>query len=423
MKIGKIYLLTISVFLSAHSLVAQKLTLEYCLDKAEEINPLSQQKLHYETVEELTQKNVSNAYLPAFFINGQASYQSDVFSFPNNPVFESPLIHKEQFKVTLDINQKIYDGGLTKNSKIAESARIMVDVKSAEVDLYAIKSTISGLFFSSLIYQENLSILQNLLDDLNEQQRIINSQVENGVILKSASNNFKKQVLTTEQQILSLELEQEAVLSMLAKWIGEDVNSSHEFELPARSISAEGYDINRPEIQMLETQNIYLESMKNLSTVSRKPIFWAVAQAGVGQPNAYNLLEVDVSDFYYVGVKMSWQLFDYGNSKREKSIYAANQAIVSSKKEYLEDNIEIQLTKEYAEVQKLKKLLDKDEEIIQLQGEIVESAFSQVKNGVITSTDYLSELNSKTQLQLTRQIHLVQLKQTEYNCLNISGNL
>ncbi len=46
-------------------------------------------------------------------------------------------------------------------------------------------------------------------------------------------------------------------------------------------------------------------------------------------------------------------------------------------------------------MEKLKQLLDKDEQIIQLQGEIVESAFSQVKNGVITSTDYLSELNSR----------------------------
>ncbi|MCK5277872.1 MAG: TolC family protein, partial [Cyclobacteriaceae bacterium] len=123
------------------------------------------------------------------------------------------------------------------------------------------------------------------------------------------------------------------------------------------------------------------------------------------------------------GLKASWKLFDYGNAKREKSIYAANQAIVNTKKEYLEDNIDIQLTKEYAEVNKLKELLEKDKEIIDLQSEIVESAFSQVRNGVITSTNYLSELNTKTQLELTRQIHLVQLKQTEYNCLNISGNL
>jgi len=423
MKIRDTYMLTLILFLTSHGLFAQKLTLEYCLNKAEEISPLSRQKLHYETLEELTQKNVSNAYLPAILLNGQVSYQSDVFAFSEEQIIEIPVIPNEQFMVTLDLNQKIYDGGLTKNRKIAESARIMTDSKSVEVDLYAIKATISGLFFSALIYQKNINILKNLLDDLNEQQRIIDSQVRNGVILKSASNNFKKQVLTTEQQILSMELEQEAVLSMLGKWIGEDVNSSDKLEVPINVLSLNGYEINRPEIQLLESQNIYLESMKNLSSVSRRPLIWGVAQAGIGQPNVYNFLNVDVSDFYYVGLKMSWQLFDYGNARREKSIYTANQAIVNTKKEYLEDNIDIQLTKEYAEINKLKKLLEKDEEIINLQSEIVESAFSQVRNGVITSTNYLSELNTKTQLELTRQIHLVQLKQTEYNCLNISGNL
>ena len=82
MKIRKSYLFTLIVLLSGYGLMAQKLTLEQCLSKAEEINPLSRQKLHYETLEELTKKNISNAYLPAIFINGQVSYQSDVSLFP-----------------------------------------------------------------------------------------------------------------------------------------------------------------------------------------------------------------------------------------------------------------------------------------------------------------------------------------------------
>ncbi len=423
MKFRITLLLTLSMVWFGHGIVAQKLTLEDCLTKAENISPLSRQKLHYETLEELTQKNVSNAYLPSFFVNGLASYQSDVFSFPNNPLFESPIIPKDQYRLTLDVSQKIYDGGMTKNKKIAESARIMTESQAVEVDLYEIKATISKLFFSALIYQENIQILQMLLVDLHDQQSIINAQVQNGVVLKSASNAFKKQILSTEQQILSAKLEQQAILDMLSKWIGEEVNTSSELELPVAEISIYENAIKRPEIKLLETQNRYLESMKNMSSVSTRPMLWAVAQAGLGQPNAYNFLETEVSDFYFVGLKLSWQLFDYGNAKREKNIYAANQAIVNSKKDFVEDNINNQLTKEYAEVNKFGELLEKDEEILNLQNDIVESAFSQLKNGVITSTDYLSELNTKTQLKLTRQIHMIQLKQSEYNCLNISGNL
>jgi len=423
MNIRNTLLLTITMIWSGHGIVAQKLTLEDCLAKAEKISPLSRQKLHYETLEELTQKNVSNAYLPAFYINGQASYQSDVFSFPDNPLFESPIIPKDQYRLTLDVNQKIYDGGLTKNRKVAESARIMTESTAVEVDLYEIKATISKLFFSALIYQENIQILQSLLGELHDQQGIINAQVQNGIVLKSASNTFKKQILSTEQQILSAELEQKAILEILSKWIGEEVDATNQLELPVMEASIYENAIQRPEIKLLETQNIYLESMKNLSSVSTRPMLWAVAQAGIGQPNAYNFLETDFSDFYFVGLKLSWQLFDYGNAKREKNIYAVNQDIVSNKKDFVEDNIHNQLIKEYAEVNKLSELLEKDEEIVNLQNDIVESAFSQFRNGVITSTDYLSELNTKTQLKLTRQIHTIQLKQAEYNCLNIAGNL
>lgn len=423
MKIRTTYIICVAFSLMSNTLFAQKLSIEQCLSKAEEISPLSRQKLHFETLDELTQQNVSNAYLPAFFINGQASYQSDVFSFPNNPVFDSPIIPKEQFRVTLDVNQKIYDGGLTKNQKAAESARIMNDLKSVEVELYEIKTTISKLYFSALIYQENIKILNTLMAELVEQQKLIDSRVKNGVILISASNEFRKQILTTEQKLLSAQLEQKSLLEMLEKWVGEPINSSNELIIPNTKFQAEAYKINRPEVQLLETQHSYFESMKNLSEVKRRPTFWAVAQAGFGQPNAYNFLETDVSDFYYVGLKMSWHLFDYGNNKREKSIFTANQAIVDAKKEYLEDNIEIQLGSEKAEVDKLRTLLKKDDQILSLQTDIVKSSFSQFSNGVITSTDYISQLNSKTQLELTRQLRIIQLLQAEYNCLNITGNL
>lgn len=423
MKIRTTYIICVAFSLMSNTLFAQKLSIEECLSKAEEISPLSRQKLHFETLDELTQQNVSNAYLPAFFINGQASYQSDVFSFPNNPVFDSPIIPKEQFRVTLDVNQKIYDGGLTKNQKAAESARIMNDLKSVEVELYEIKTTISKLYFSALIYQENIKILNTLMAELVEQQKLIDSRVKNGVILISASNEFRKQILTTEQKLLSAQLEQKSLLEMLEKWVGEPINSSNELIIPNTKFQAEAYKINRPEVQLLETQHSYFESMKNLSEVKRRPTFWAVAQAGFGQPNAYNFLETDVSDFYYVGLKMSWHLFDYGNNKREKSIFTANQAIVDAKKEYLEDNIEIQLGSEKAEVDKLRTLLKKDDQILSLQTDIVKSSFSQFSNGVITSTDYISQLNSKTQLELTRQLRIIQLLQAEYNCLNITGNL
>lgn len=412
-----------SILLMFQGAWAQKYTLDNCLDLATKSSPLSRQAQNYAALDEMTEKNVSNAYLPAVFLNGQATYQTDVFSFPNNPIFDVPIIPKDQYRFTLDVRQQIYDGGMVKNKKLAESARIMSEAEAVNVDLYDIKATVTKLYFSSLIYQENIRTLNTLLAELREEQNTIDSRVRNGVLLKTASDNFKKQILTTEQQILSAELEQRAVLQMLSKWIGEDISSADSLATPVLLSSSQSFAISRPELKLLDTQKNYFESMKSLSSVSRRPKLWAVAQAGVGQPNAYNFLEVNFTDFYFVGLKMSWQLLDYGKARREKNIFSANQSIIETKRQNIEKNIDIQLTRANAEVQKLKELVKKDQEILALQQDIVKRSFSQLQNGVINTTDYLTELNTRTQLQIKTQIHSIQLSQAQYNCLNISGNL
>ncbi len=418
----KTIVLTLSVLITT-GLTAQKLTLEYCLQKAAETSPLAMQKLHYQTIEELNTKNISNTYLPSIFINGQASYQSDVFSFPNNPLFDSPIIPKDQYKLTLDVTQKIYDGGLAKNQRLAESAKVLADAQVSEIDIYEIKTTVTTLYFSALMYQENIQILKNLLTVLSDQQKMIDAQVVGGVVLKSAANEFRKQILTTEQQVLSASMDQRALLDMLGKWIGEEVTASDALEFPAAEFEFDQLTNNRPELRLLDSQHAYMESMKNVVGVKRHPMLMAMAQAGIGQPNMYNFLETDFSDFYFVGLKLSWQLLDFGTVKNEKRVLATNQAIAMANKQYFEKSMDIGLTKELAEVNKLKVLLLKDNEIVSVQTDIVASAYAQLQNGVITPTEYLLQLNAKTQAELSRQLHAIQARQAEYNCLKITGNL
>jgi outer membrane protein TolC len=260
------------------------------------------------------------------------------------------------------------------------------------------------------------------LKELNDQYLIIKSRAQNGVILFSAADSFKKQILEIEQQILSTQLDREAVLIMLGKWIGQPINPTSKLNVPEVDITP-ATELNRPELRLFDQQHLYLETMKGLSNAKRRPVVSAFAQAGVGQPNAFNLLETDFSDFYIVGVKLQWKLLDFGNAKREKGIYTANQEIVQTKKQDLENNLDRMLDKEKADIKKLNLLIEKDKELVALQNNIVRRSFTQLENGVITPQDYLSELNSRTQLELTNQIHEVQLQQAQINYLTISGNL
>ncbi len=400
-----------------------QISLDHCLKKAEELSPLKQQDLQYQSVKLLTEKNLKTAYLPQFRFNAQASYQSDVFSFPNNPIFETPIIPKDQYKVTLDLNQTIYDGGLIKNKKIVENARLMNDMHSVEVELYQIKKTINDLFFGALLYQENHAILQNLLDDLNKQYKIINSMVKNGVLPSTSEYKFKKQILSTEQQILSVSMDLRSVLDVLGKWIGEELDNSTVLVLNDQPDVGTNLTLNRPEIALFKSQQTYFEAMKNLAVVKRRPNIGLFAQAGFGQPNAYNWLEVDLSDFYYAGIRLSWQITDYGSSKREKEIYQANQNIIRSKLQNFEEAVEKQVIKEDARIAKMRSLLKKDDELISLQRKIVQRTFAQLKNGVIKTTEYLTIRTDLTQLEINRKIHSIQLMQAQQSRMTILGNI
>ncbi|MCC7466985.1 MAG: hypothetical protein IT261_11985, partial [Saprospiraceae bacterium] len=52
--------------------------------------------------------------------------------------------------------------------------------------------------------------------------------------------------------------------------------------------------------------------------------------------------------------------------------------------------------------------LAQDDAIIALQTDIIRRADAQLKNGVMTMTDYLTQLNILTQAQLNRKTHEIQ---------------
>src|SRR6218665_984034 len=89
---------------------------------------------------ELKINNLSKAYLPQLQFNGQASYQSDVTKV-NIPLpgITVPSLSKDQYKITADLSQTIYDGGTVKAQKEWQQLNAGVEDGKAEVELYQLK--------------------------------------------------------------------------------------------------------------------------------------------------------------------------------------------------------------------------------------------------------------------------------------------
>jgi hypothetical protein len=85
-------------------------------------------------------------------------------------------------------------------------------------------------------------------------------------------------------------------------------------------------------------------------------------------------------------------------------------------------NTNTMLKQQEAEVSKLSQLIQSDEQIIGVRGQVKEAALAQLTNGVITTNDYLKEVNAEDQAKQSLLTHQVQLLQAQINYRTISGN-
>ena len=98
--------------------------------------PLIKQRDLIAKTKEYTVSNAAKGYLPVFSVNGQATYQSTVTSFPFQvPGFKVPIYSKDQYKIYGEADQVIYDGGIIKNQKESAEANEVVQQQSLEVRL------------------------------------------------------------------------------------------------------------------------------------------------------------------------------------------------------------------------------------------------------------------------------------------------
>jgi len=147
----------------------------------------------------------------------------------------------------------------------------------------------------------------------------------------------------------------------------------------------------------------------------------AFGQAGYGNPGL-NMLDNSFQTFYMVGLKANWNVFDWNKSKIEKQALSISEAITTTEKETFLLNNNLQLQEMENEIIKLEEVIKTDTEIIDLREYVVKSSDAQLKNGVITSSDYLVELTNLYEAKTNQKVHEIQLDLTKANYQVVKGN-
>lgn len=409
--------------LFSNSLLAQNngLTLEYCYSQAITNFPLAKQKELLPSASELRIKNLSTAFYPQVNINGLASYQSAVTEIPLNiPNMPLPEMNKDMYKLTLDLTQTIYDGGATGKQKKLEDISLQVDQQSIEVELFKLKERVNALYFGVIIFQENAKLLMLLKDDISAKLTKIEAGVKNGIALSSNADVMKAEIIKIEQQLIEVDLNRKSSLNMLSELIGSPVPESTVLSLPMVTIPAGDSTTLRPETQLFELQTSRIDALKNIVSVKTMPRLTGFAQLGYGRPGL-NMLSNEFDSFYMVGAKLTWNPWNWNQNKNEKQICEIQKSIISTQKDVFDKNLKILLDKELSDIKKNEALLVKDNEIVEIRARIVKTASSQLENGIITSTEYITEVNNEAVAKLNLETHKVQLVKAKINYLYLLG--
>jgi outer membrane protein TolC len=394
--------------------------LDDCQAWAREAHPFLKQKELFEKMSDLKQANNQSSNLPKILLNAQATYQSDVtkvgIELPGTTIPEQA---KDQYKVYLDARQNIWDGGLVKANELLEKVQNRSSQQGVEVELYKVREQVNDLFFSSFILQENLNILERKKETLEARKVRVESGVRNGAGLQSDLDLILAELIKVRQQQIELQSERETVLAALAVLTGKQTDDLQKLSMGASEVNYSAL-LRRPELIYFELQNQSLSASSDLIKKKRNPQLFGFGQAGYGRPGL-NMLDNDFSTYYLVGMGLSWRVFDWRSTRRERDILRLQQDMVHTQQHQFERNIQIALDRERKKIIQLQQVLESDRELIALQEQITKSSASKHENGTITTSDYLQDLNAEMTARITFETHKVQLEAAKINYQNIQG--
>lgn len=416
----KIILTTLSL-LAFHTAFAQQISLESCQEWARQNHPLLKQSGVIDNLSALRNQSIGATNLPQIDLTGRATYQSEVtkLSLPL-PGFTAPDFAKDQYKLYVDVKQKLYDFGMTSNRRKVEEADRKVVQQQNETDLYKVKETVNSLFFQALMLQENERIANLKIDLLKERLKVIQSAVKNGIGQLNDLDNLKAEQLLTEQQLTEVKAGKKTTADLLSLITGQNIAESAVFTQPSQQIVNQETAIARPELKLFAQQKEKIDANTKLLSNTRLPNLFAFGQAGYGRPGL-NMLNDNFKEWYLVGVTLSWNLWDGNKTKHDKSALQKQKQLIDIQQQNFERAINLSVIQEKNQAEKLTKLLESDAQVVTLKENIAKRSASALDNGTITSADYLRDLNASLQAKVTLSIHQIQLLQSQENLKVIKG--
>lgn len=410
--------------LFSSNLWAQPPGLEQCLEAASKHQPAAQQLPLIQSVQSLANAQLSRNYWPQLQVNAQATWQSEVTALPLQlPGIQVEGLSKDQYKVQAELSQTIWDGGLTSKLKSLQNSQSQSDQSKLIADLYPVKQQVLQAYMAVLLAQQQSQVLDNNLIDIERQLLKLEEWRKAGTAIPAQLAQLQVRKLEVQQLVDELTIRKSTAIQVLQLLTGLDINTGGSFPIPAKVLLNDS-KVMRPELAAISAQQQVFLNQEHLSEVKAMPKIIAFANVGYGRPGL-NFLDNNFRPYTIAGIQLKWNPGSWwqGTQKLEQQQWKVQSQKLQEQKSQFEWSTRIQLENQMAEIKRLEALLAKDQQIIEQRQHIARTAEEQWKQGIISTSDLLSETIAATNARLNFELHQIQQLQAEHQYLFIQGKL
>jgi len=411
-------LFILAVFM-AFQVQAQTLTIEACQDSALKNYPLIHQFGLIEQSKELTLSNANKAYLPKLDITLIGGIVEGMPSL-NPQSTESSSLNTKLIGIG-QLNQVIWDGGMTKASKGIIEANSEVETADIEISLYQLKDRINNLYFGILLINEQIAQLELLKETLKRNQKRVQNAIENGTAFSSDEDELKVELINAQQKQDELHYNKLAYMKVLSAMIGMEISEDAVFTRPGFNRAVKDLSIHRPELTKFSGQRALINAQAELNKASLMPKL-GVMGFGVFLNPGLDLGASSLDNLLVAGLSLNWQLSPLYKNANNKKLTQINLERIQNQEETFLFNTNLELSQTNMELEKFRKLLEQDGEILALKTSIKDAYAIKYENGVATMSAMLDRINDENVTKQNMIMHEIQYLMKAYQYINKSGN-
>ncbi len=408
----------------------QAQTLQECQEAAEHNYPLIRQYDLIAKTTQLTVENIGKGWLPQVSASAQATLQSDVASWPEQmqSVYQQmgldmKGLRKDQYRIGIDINQTVYDGGMIRSQKEIAQRQGAVEEAQTEVTMYQVRSRVNEMYFALLLLDEQIRLNTDLQELLSSSEKKLESMFKHGTAAQSDYLSVKAERLNVVQQATSLQSQRRTVAMMLSTFCGIDVLQVQKPVPYAATPSQQS--VQRPELKVIEAQMRLADAQEKSLDAALLPKIGVFAQGFYGYPG-YNMFD-DMMHHRWslngmVGARLTWNIGALYTRKNDKAKIQLQRDMAATSREVFLFNNSLEQMQQRENTQRYRQLMANDEEIIALRSSVRKAAESKLAHGIIDVNDLLKEINAENSAQVQRSIHEIEMLKEMYNMKITTNN-